>query len=266
MACQNPGTNVRFRITIVSFCVTGPEQSFFSNRCDAEPGALADYILALLQHSVPENEMRDELALQLDEFLEKGQPSFRFRSLTRKADVLTIFTPCAECSAFIDTLFTVIRTKSYLPYNATPSSPKALDNGIPIPLEILTPAPAPDRSRKRSSADDERDGRPPAKTQRLNNDGNFSRYGNGVGPQQSGGWSRQQADRFRDGGMGMGMGMGGYPMQMGGMSMNGMGVMNGRRPQGYQPPDQKRGFCRDYHSAYPHFFLSPSFFMVMCYR
>ena len=42
-------------------------------RCDAEPGALADYILALLRHNVPESEMRTELAVQLDEFLEKGQ-------------------------------------------------------------------------------------------------------------------------------------------------------------------------------------------------
>lgn len=41
-------------------------------RCDAEPGALADYILALLKHNVPESEMRNELAVQLDEFLEKG--------------------------------------------------------------------------------------------------------------------------------------------------------------------------------------------------
>jgi RNA-binding protein 26 len=41
-------------------------------RCDAEPGALADYILALLKHNVPENEMRKELASQLEEFLENG--------------------------------------------------------------------------------------------------------------------------------------------------------------------------------------------------
>ncbi|KDR84750.1 hypothetical protein GALMADRAFT_131542 [Galerina marginata CBS 339.88] len=209
--------------------------------CDAEPGALADYILALLQHNVPENEMRQELAVQLDEFLEK------------------------ECSSFIDTLFTVIRTKSYLPYNAAPASPssapKTLDNGIPIPLDVLL-QPSSERTRKRSSADDERDGRPPAKGPRLNNDGHFSRYSNGgdgrLGPQSSGGWSRPQMDRFRDGsmggmggmGMGMSMGMGGFPGQMVGMGMNGMGMgsMNGRRPQGYQPPDQKRGICRDYHN------------------
>jgi RNA-binding protein 26 len=41
-------------------------------RCDADPSALADYILALLKHNAPESELRKELAGQLDEFLEKG--------------------------------------------------------------------------------------------------------------------------------------------------------------------------------------------------
>lgn len=45
-------------------------------RCDAEPGALAEYILALLKHNVPENEMRKELSSQLEEFLEKGAHYF----------------------------------------------------------------------------------------------------------------------------------------------------------------------------------------------
>ncbi|KAH9944557.1 uncharacterized protein BXZ73DRAFT_97037 [Epithele typhae] len=38
--------------------------------CDAEPGALADYILALLKHNAPEPELRKELETQLEEFLE----------------------------------------------------------------------------------------------------------------------------------------------------------------------------------------------------
>lgn len=45
-----------------------------ASRCDAEPGALADYILALLKHNVSEPEMRKELLVQLEEFLEKGWP------------------------------------------------------------------------------------------------------------------------------------------------------------------------------------------------
>jgi RNA-binding protein 26 len=46
--------------------------NFQFDRCDAEPGALAEYILALLKHNVPESDMRRELSGQLDEFLEKG--------------------------------------------------------------------------------------------------------------------------------------------------------------------------------------------------
>ncbi len=41
-------------------------------RCDAEPGALAEYILALLRHNAPEADLRKELMKQLEEFLEKG--------------------------------------------------------------------------------------------------------------------------------------------------------------------------------------------------
>jgi RNA-binding protein 26 len=48
----------------------------FMYRCDAEPSALTEYILALLKHNVPENEMRKELSSQLEEFLEKGASYF----------------------------------------------------------------------------------------------------------------------------------------------------------------------------------------------
>lgn len=222
-------------------------------RCDAEPGALADYILALLKHNVPESEMRKELAVQLEEFLEKGL----FRQFLLQ--FCLVDTSCLECASFIDTLFTVLRTKSYLPYGATPSSPsfalKSLDNGIPIPLDGLLnnsmSASSPERTRKRSVTNDERDGRPPAKGPRLNSDGQFSRYSNGNGRtdiRSTGGWGgqieRPQAIGYRD------MGMDGYGLPTGGgMGMHG-GPMNGRQPQAYHPPDQKRGICRDYHSAY----------------
>ena len=53
---------------------------FFLVRCDAEPGALADYILALLKHNVPESEMRKELTSQLEEFLESGTSALPCRS------------------------------------------------------------------------------------------------------------------------------------------------------------------------------------------
>ncbi|KAF5337396.1 hypothetical protein D9611_003255 [Ephemerocybe angulata] len=194
--------------------------------CDAEPGALADYILALLKHNGPESEMRKELHSQLEEFLEN------------------------ECTPFIDTLFTVLRTKSYLPY-APPSPPRqSADEGIPIPFDSLMPGdsgPSSERTRKRSASSDERDGRP-KKGPRLSNDHDFSRFGNGG--QLGGQWGgqQQQFGGFPTGGMeGYGMQMG--PMGMG-MPMNGMGPMGGgRRPQAYQPPGQKRGICRDYHNG-----------------
>jgi RNA-binding protein 26 len=192
--------------------------------------------------------MRQELAVQLDEFLEKGQFDDAVQGtctdLSKRLQ--------AECASFIETLFTVIRTKSYLPYNAVGAPSSSLDNGIPIPLDALLTSSSisPDRTRKRSNTDDDRDGRPPAKNPRLG-DGPYNGYGGGdgrVGPQAPGGWTRPP---YRDGGMGMGMGMNNFNNQMGMVGMNGMGPMNGRRPQGYQPPDQiKRGICRDYHSAY----------------
>lgn len=52
------------------------ESAFCTNticcRCDAEPNALGDYILALMRHDVGEAEMRKELSSQLEEFLERG--------------------------------------------------------------------------------------------------------------------------------------------------------------------------------------------------
>ncbi|KAA1468608.1 hypothetical protein DENSPDRAFT_476953 [Dentipellis sp. KUC8613] len=176
--------------------------------CDADPDALADYILALLKHNAPENELRKELVSQLEEFLEKEGPPF------------------------IDTLFTALRTKSYLPYGtssppATPSHTQAqpiqtVDNGIPIPLDALlglSNSVSPDRSRKRGPDYDDQDGRPP-KGPRLSNE----RWGNGAwdgrGPRP-----RARGD-VMDGGMVMGGGM------------NGMGYRQ----------EQKRGICRDYHN------------------
>ncbi|KAJ3842957.1 hypothetical protein F5878DRAFT_340864 [Lentinula raphanica] len=160
--------------------------------CDAEPGALADYILALLKHNVPEPELKKELQSQLDEFLEK------------------------ECAPFIDTLFTVLRTKSYLPYtDETPAAPlKSLDTGIPIPLDALLSSPTSpsEGSRKRSLENLDPGGRPSSKGPRLE-----GRYVNGRGNMDV-----RSAN--------------GYPSR---------GRPNGSHA--YQPPDQKR-ICRDYYN------------------
>lgn len=207
-------------------------------RCDAEPGALADYILALLKHNVPETELRSELNAQLEEFLEKGLS----HAQTGERGVLIRF---SETTSFIDTLFTAIRTKSYLPYSApsppigtdASSSTAVPDGGIPIPLDGLIPSiegDSPDRRRKRSLDYDDGDFRP-AKGPRLQEDGQFPRPARGSGRGERGGrmMISGRAD-YMDGGMAMEMGMGG-------------GMMNGRGA--YRPPDRGRGICRDYHSA-----------------
>ncbi|KAI0724356.1 hypothetical protein C8T65DRAFT_563486 [Cerioporus squamosus] len=203
--------------------------------CDAEPGALAEYILALLKHNAPESELRKELGVQLEEFLEK------------------------ECSPFVDTLFTALRTKSYLPYSDTPSSSTSPayassstspDAGIPIPLDgLVNPhSTSPDRGRKRGHDQDDYDSHGPPKGARLNQDGQFSRFGGRGDNRTSWGGRGDRGARmdmngaradYMDGGM-AGMGMNG-----GGAGMNGRGLGG----QNYRPPEQRRGICRDYHNS-----------------
>ena len=234
MAGQDTGANVSTTVLVRPHLLTN------LCRCDAEPGALADYILALLKHSAPEAELRKELATQLEEFLEKGaEQSPSFPSQT--------FTPLntSEGPPFIDTLFTAIRTKSYMPYSATSppsgqassSSAQASDIGIPIPLDaLLAPTSPSDRGRKRSLEQDDREQRP-MKGPRLGEGGQFQRYGRGSWGAQEGRGGRMmmtgRAD-FMDGGMGT------TDMGASGSMMNGRGA--------YRPPEQKRGICRDYHS------------------
>lgn len=153
----------------------------------------------------------------------------------------------SETSTFIDTLFTTLRTKSYLPYSAPspPATPSASssnavpDGGIPIPLDGLmghSDAESPDRRRKRGLDYDDSDLRP-TKGPRLTEDGHFGRHGRG-------GFGRGERGRmvisgradYMDGGMNSAM--------EGGMAG---GMMNGRGA--YQPPGRGRGICRDYHST-----------------
>lgn len=172
-------------------------------------------------------------------------------------------TVLAETSPFVDTLFTALRTKSYLPYSAPspPTSPIAStsnatpDGGIPIPIDSLM-APndqeSPDRRRKRGLDYDDADLRP-AKGPRLSNDGQFPGHGRGgFGRGERGGrmMISGRAD-YMDGGMNGAMEMG-----MGGGMMNGRGA--------YQPPGRGRGICRDYHSASPFFHSLSRFIDGQC--
>jgi RNA-binding protein 26 len=149
-----------------------------------------------------------------------------------------------ETSTFIDTLFTALRTKSYVPYSAlsppataaASSSTTPQDGGIPIPFDALMTSDeseSPDRRRKRSHEYDDSDLRP-TKGPRLHNDGQL-RHGRGFSRERGGRMMMSGRADYMDGGMNGAMEMG-----MGSM-MNGRGT--------YRPPDRGRGICRDYHST-----------------
>ena len=116
-----------------------------------------------------------------------------------------------------------------------------------------------DRSLKRTLDEDEREGRPSAKALRLSTDGQFSRYSTNDDTRgehrPTGGWSTRTEGPVVNGyrhdmeayGADVGI-IGGTTMPM--PNTNGLKSLNGRRQQVYQPPDQKRGICRDYHSMF----------------
>merc|ERR1712098_655829 len=58
--------------------------------CDADPAALAKYVLALIKKDKPKDELKDSMVQQMDVFLQ------------------------SETNSFIDMLFTVVEAKEYL--------------------------------------------------------------------------------------------------------------------------------------------------------
>jgi hypothetical protein len=44
-----------------------------SSRCDADPGVLADYVIALLKHDQSDEELRSTCVMQLEDFLKEGE-------------------------------------------------------------------------------------------------------------------------------------------------------------------------------------------------
>lgn len=137
-------------------------------------------------------------------------------------------------TAFVDTLFAALRSKSYVPYSSTPAtydhtSAKPQDIGIPIPLDLFTSplSTSPEGNRKRSHEDDDRDARGPPKGPRLGNDAYFNRNAYANGSNQSDNWQRTPMDGPR-----------------GDFNTNGVGPRQNGRVM------LPRGVCRDYHRMY----------------
>lgn len=180
---------------------------------------------------------------QLEEFLEKGTVTPRLGINTAKTlNMANDLAP--EASKFVDSLFSALRSKSYLPYEPIKDVP---DGGIPIPLDaLMSSAGSSDRVRKRSLEEDDHD-HPPPKGPRLSNEGHFSRYH---------GQSRGNSDP-RSGQMN-----GRSMVRPEGPYMNGqmraqIGIDVHHTSPVYRPPapagglngrGRRGGICRDYHS------------------
>ena len=136
------------------------------------------------------------------------------------------------CEPFVNSLFSALRSKSYIPYttssqpsSSTNAAASSSDAGIPIPLDAFISPASPGRGQKRGLDDSDSYQQGPSKGARLT-DGSFAGHpqqnGHGL-PQVENGSVWQGGDGF--GGMGMGMGR---------------GTVGRRLPN---------GVCRDYHSA-----------------
>ncbi|VDN38065.1 unnamed protein product [Gongylonema pulchrum] len=79
--------------------------------CDAEPGAIAKYVLALLRKDKPEPELMEFCIEQLDVFLQSSQLFFDLSFRLLFANCHTIFT---EAKSFVERLFRVIKERSYI--------------------------------------------------------------------------------------------------------------------------------------------------------
>lgn len=58
-------------------------------RCDADPSALANYVVALVKKDKPEKELRALCADQLDVFLQKGNTALNYITFRKLVKTLT---------------------------------------------------------------------------------------------------------------------------------------------------------------------------------
>jgi len=83
--------------------------------CDADPAALAKYVLALIKKDKPIEELKDSMIQQMDVFLQ------------------------SETNSFVDMLFNVVDTKEYV--NAQPTTEETKDDVEPPKVEEEQPEP-----------------------------------------------------------------------------------------------------------------------------
>lgn len=77
LSYRNHGGGTSFKskylgVTVLTFHSMLSNTFYFSLRCDADPSALANYVVALVKKDKPEKELKAFCADQLDVFLQKG--------------------------------------------------------------------------------------------------------------------------------------------------------------------------------------------------
>ena len=96
---------------------------FFSLRCEAEPGKLAKYVLALIKKDLPPSQLRESMKNNLDIFLHD------------------------QAAPFVDRLFETLENKSYMP-QASPDSTTQPAAGAAAAAAAAAPVP-PESARRR---------------------------------------------------------------------------------------------------------------------
>lgn len=99
--------------------------------CDADPSALAKYVVALVKKDKTEKELKALCIDQLDVFLQKGKrnPSFKENCILQRRPLVLTFkvhlqfaNSLPETQPFVDELFEAILNKTYMPQTELPSS------------------------------------------------------------------------------------------------------------------------------------------------
>lgn len=125
----------------------------FQSSCDADPSALAKYVVALVKKDKSEKELKALCIDQLDVFLQKGNQAACVMFVWAKFKLFVVngfvslihlrssFNPhhhlLAETQLFVDKLFEAINNKSYLPQTEQPSSLVKVQKDEPKKEEVM---------------------------------------------------------------------------------------------------------------------------------
>ena len=143
---------------LISSCSTRHLQSGYyvwplcSFSCDADPAALAKYVVALLRKEKPKAALRVLCIDQLEVFLAKGKDVMILGAQWfHNIGLLSPFL-CSETTAFVEKLFRCLESESYLkgedpPPQSPPTPTKPAASSAPLARSSTLPSPSPGMSK-----------------------------------------------------------------------------------------------------------------------